>query len=419
MSKKSNLKIAELDADEVKNILRHMVKTNTMLHDSNKKPVTIELSGHAGLGKTSIGEQIASELGFEMVKINLAELDEIGDLCGYPVRQFEMVKSQIKTIGKDAQGKLVNQITTVQNPIPVWVDEVALSKYETEGYSFTGQHRTTNCPPEWVAGKTKPIFLILDDYTRADNRFMQATMSIVDRQEYVSWKLPKGSFVLLTTNPDDGEYAVSSLDDAQRTRSISIILKWDPKAWARWAEYAKLDTRAINFVLMYPEIVKEGVNPRSLTNFFSSISSLSNFEKEISLIQIIGEGSIGVEATSMFTQFIYNKMDKMITPEEILYNPDEDAVIKQLKSLITPQDGNYRNDIASIVATRLINYALMKAEEKKISDAEKKRLETLLTTTELFTMDVIQVITKRLFGGDRNLFKFLINNTKLQSVLLD
>ena len=58
---------------------------------------------------------------------------------------------------------------------------------------------------------------------------MQATMEILDRQEYVSWKLPKNWHILLTTNPDNGDYNVTSLDVAQKTRFISVELKGQNK----------------------------------------------------------------------------------------------------------------------------------------------------------------------------------------------
>ena len=46
---------------------------------------------------------------------------------------------------------------------------------------------------------------------------MQATMELINTASYISWKLPKNTTVVLTTNPDDGEFSVSSLDNAQKT----------------------------------------------------------------------------------------------------------------------------------------------------------------------------------------------------------
>ncbi len=56
-------------------------------------------------------------------------------------------------------------------------------------------------------------------------------MELVDRQEYISWKLPKDWHIILTANPDDGEYMVNAIDTAQRTRFVSIVMKWNHECW--------------------------------------------------------------------------------------------------------------------------------------------------------------------------------------------
>ena len=63
----------------------------------------------------------------------------------------------------------------------------------------------------------------------------------MDRQEYISWKLPKDWHIILTANPDNGEYLVQTIDTAQRTRFISVNLKFDDKVWAKWAEESGID----------------------------------------------------------------------------------------------------------------------------------------------------------------------------------
>jgi MoxR-like ATPase len=72
-------------------------------------------------------------------------------------------------------------------------------------------------------------------------RFTQAAMELIDKQTYLSWKLPKGWTIILTSNPDNGNYFVTSLDNAQKTRFISIDIKFDVDCWAEWAEKEKID----------------------------------------------------------------------------------------------------------------------------------------------------------------------------------
>ena len=75
----------------------------------------------------------------------------------------------------------------------------------------------------------------------ADPRFITASMELINEQSYMSWKLPKKTMLVLSANPDNGEYNVSSQDNAQATRYISVNMKWDPECWARWAEHEGID----------------------------------------------------------------------------------------------------------------------------------------------------------------------------------
>jgi len=283
-----------LNVDELKDFIRHVISNNRFLQKSGKMPVAIGIAGESGIGKTSVSLQMAEEFTLELIKINLAQIEELGDLVGFPIRQFEVCK------GEEC----------------IWIDEHATTEYTKSGYSFTGKNRMGYCPPEWISGKKSGGILILDDWNRADIRYIQAVMELIDRQTYISWKLPKDWHILLTSNPDDGDYLVNSIDDAQRSRFIQVDLKFDVKCWGRWAEENGIDGRCINFLLTYPEVIvndNRKVNARSAVMFFNSISSVKSFEESLPLIQMIGEGSVGTEFASMFSTFINNKLDKIIS----------------------------------------------------------------------------------------------------------
>ena len=297
----------QLNVDELKSFIRHMVKNNQHIQAEGKVPVAINIEGDAGLGKTSAIMQLGKELNMDVVKLNLSQIEELGDLVGFPVKEF---------LVRNAEGK------------ERWITEPQIQGALNAKYTVVDK-RMAHAAPEWIQGKGEGGFLVLDDYTRADHRFMQATMEILDRQEYVSWKLPKNWHVILTTNPDNGDYNVTSLDVAQKTRFISVEMKYDVNVWAKWAETAGIDGRCINFMLMHPELVTQRVNPRSITTFFNAISSIQKFEDDLPLIQMIGEGSVGADFSSMFTMFINNKLDKIISPDDIL-NKDEAYVMGAL-----------------------------------------------------------------------------------------
>jgi nucleoside-triphosphatase THEP1 len=384
----------QLNVNELKDFVKHIVANNQFIQSQGKVPVTINIAGDAGLGKTSAILQLGSELALNVVKLNLSQLEELGDLIGFPVKEFQVKNSEGKTL---------------------WITEQEIETASSKGYRVIGK-RMAHAAPEWIQGKGDGGILILDDFTRADHRFMQAVMEICDRQEYVSWKLPKNWHVVLTTNPDNGDYNVTSLDVAQQTRFISVELKFDVKVWAKWAEEAQIDGRCINFMLMNPELITQKVNPRSVTTFFNSISSISKFEDELPIIQMIGEGSVGTDFSSMFTMFINNKLDKIIGPEDIL-TKDEKYVFSALKDMIGEGD-EFRADISSVVATRIINFGLTKASTESIPEAMIQRISSILTSCDSFTDDLKYYMVKELLVGNKPKFSKLMLNPQVATMAL-
>jgi len=381
----------QLNIEELKDFLGHMVKNNQYIQTQGKVPVAVNIEGDAGLGKTSSLMQLAAEMNMAVIKLNLSQIEELGDLVGFPFKEFEMIR---------------------EDGAKRWVQETLMDTYLKNKFKPTGQSRMSHAAPEWIQGQGEGGFLILDDYTRADHRFMQATMELIDRQEYISWKLPKNWHIVLTTNPDNGEYNVTSLDIAQKTRFISVEAKFDVNVWAKWAEKADIDGRCINFMLMHPEVVTSSVNPRAITTFFNSISSIEKFEESLPLIQMIGEGSVGAEVSTMFTMFINNKMDKIISPKDILTNPNEAYVVGALNSAVG-QGNDFRADISSVIATRVVNYSLTHAENSSVSDAMIARLVKLTTDCDAFTDDLRYYMVKEIVNGNKVKFSKLMMNTSV------
>ena len=68
-----------LDSQELKDFLTHMIQNNRMIQAEGKNPVAVEIIGESGLGKTSSVLQLANEMNLNLVKINLAQIEELGD----------------------------------------------------------------------------------------------------------------------------------------------------------------------------------------------------------------------------------------------------------------------------------------------------------------------------------------------------
>jgi len=390
MSKEASTQ-AQLNIVEMKGMLTHMINTNKHLQETGRFPVTIEVEGESGIGKTSSIKQLADEKGLDFIKVNLAQLDELGDIIGYPTRQFEMAKQK-----EDKTWEMK------------WADEALLADYKERGYKPTGKDKMAYSLPEWVPTHDNGALVLFDDYNRAQQRFLQAVMEILDRQEYISWKMPKNCTIILSSNPDNGDYQVQSQDSAQKTRYVSIGLKFDKDVWAKWAEEEGIDGRCINFLLMHPELVTQETNARAITTFFNAISTFDKFESELPMIAMIGEGSVGEAFTNMFVSFINNKLDKLVSPEVMLLEKDDEKVRKMLKEAIGV-DQNYRADIASVLCTRFANFSLVHAEDNTVDQKIIDRV-TMLTIENIFGNDLQYYAVREIINGNKKKFEKLMMN---------
>ena len=383
----------KLNTSELKDFIKHIINNNRFIQEQGKVPTALNVVGNAGLGKTTVVSNLAKEEGMQFVKINLAMIEELSDLIGFPVKEFQ--------IGKDTPDGLKTK----------WVTEMEAELAVKAGFKLTGARRTAYCAPEWISGKGESGILLLDDYTRADPRMIQACMDLINTQEYISWKLPKDWTIILTTNPDGGDYHVNSMDVAQTTRFISCDLKFDVDCWAQWAEETQMDGRCINFILKHPETVTEKTNPRAITTFFNAISSFDKFEENLPMIQMIGEGSVGSDMTSLFTLFINNKLDQLMSPKDILLHDNEDYIVGALKSTVG-RGNDYRADIASIMSTRIVNFALSHFKTNPMKNEVIKRLEKLVVD-DIFAIDLKYMIVRNLINGNKQKFQKLMLNDKV------
>ena len=218
----------EMTLNEFKEVFSYLLDNNKHLEDSNLRPIAVGVEGEAGIGKTSLIEDIAKERGMTLCKVNLAQLEEIGDLVGMPMKECEVAWIENGQV-KDKR----------------WMPESQTKNLDLR-LKLTGRVRMSYAAPAWLPVDENPngTIVFLDDYTRANSMFMQATMEIINTASYISWKLPKYTSIVLSSNPDDGQFSVTSLDNAQKTRFINFNLKLNIEDWAKWAEEAEIDGRA-------------------------------------------------------------------------------------------------------------------------------------------------------------------------------
>lgn len=417
--------------DQVKRLINYTIDNNLKLQEEGKMPIAISLEATAGIGKTSIIRQVAEERGMGFTKINMAQLEEAGDLIGFPMTEYEC---QVLQRYKDADGGV--KVRTL--PKSVWVNQKQLEEGPGANMKFkqTGKTRMAYAKPAWVPEyNEKGNIVLLDDYVRANPQLLQACMDLILEQKYISWGAPEKTTFILTNNPDDGASNVNSLDEAQRTRFLNFDVAWDENAWSQWAEKAKVDGRCINFVMSYSSELfqadEEGnriCNPRSFVMFADMISGVKDWDDPESqkFISMIARGCFkdeGGKFANMFSLFLRNKMHLLIQPKDMLLG-GWDRVKGILETALYDANGRYRPDIASLLERRFSNYvnAWLESDGKTPIATVKDRILDFMGNEEkggkrLFTQDLYFHMIKSITSDHKNQTNKLLFEPKIAKVL--
>lgn len=134
-------------------IFEFNLKNNKRLEDAGNRPIAINIEGPAGIGKTESILGYCKEHDITVAQLNLAELEDIGDMSGFPIKEVEICaldKDNMKTV---IGTKWVPENQSINLPVHV---------------RTTGRTRTSYAPPVWVPREFNPngTVLFLDDYTR-------------------------------------------------------------------------------------------------------------------------------------------------------------------------------------------------------------------------------------------------------------
>jgi hypothetical protein len=346
---------------EVEAFIKHLIHTNEKAEAGGRRKTPLCIWGLHGIGKTQLVEAFAEQNQYKWRYIAPAQFEEMGDLLGMP------------HLSTDAQG----------------------------------QESTQMAPPDWVPREEGPGILLIDDVNRADDRILRGIMQLLQNYELSSWKLPARWHIVLTANPDGGDYSVTPMDFAMITRMMHITMEFDVKRWAWWAEKNQIDPRVIAFVLTYPETVQgERTTPRTLTQFAESIADIQDLKANLPLVKMMADACLDNNTVVSFISFINNDLSKLISPEEIMQSKSfEKEVYEPIKAMVMQQVK--RVDILSIICTRLVNVLLL---EKVPFDAPQLENVKKFLKMDFIPNDLRLIVMKDIAGS---------NNAKLKKVLQD
>lgn len=343
---------------EIQEWLLTNIKANIMRQASGMPRTTLNIWGAPGTSKTSVVKQLSQrkvefngqEQNISVIDIPLAQIEEMGDILGFPDAEILM-----------SNGKVAYWVKAVNEVIKT---------YTEKGYSPTQKQRTTYAPPSWVPTQAKPGVILFDDGNRASQRIMKGLMQLVQDYKTIGWEIPAGWTICFTGNPDNRMNQVTAMDTAQLTRMKHITLECDAMEWATWAEGAGIDKRGIGFVLMYPEMILGSLrtNPRSLTEFFYSLATYTDLKDEAQYraCMLDAQASLDDETVEAMMVYLTRDCEICIDPLDILEDTDN-ALIK-VHDLMDRREP--RIDIVSVTMNRFVAFVTSKKYEFKEEHVE-------------------------------------------------
>jgi MoxR-like ATPase len=352
-------------ASEVIAFLKHLLKANEEAEQAGQTRTPACIWGRHGIGKTEIVQALAREMGYDFVYIAPAQFEEMGDLVGMPAISEQM---------------------------------------------------TVFRAPDWVPTQEGPGILLLDDVNRADDRILRGIMQLLQNYELVSWKLPPRWHLVLTANPDGGDYSVTPMDDAMLTRMMHITLEFDLKEWARWAERNHIDTRGINFVLTYPEtITGQRTTPRTLVQFFASIKQIEDLNASLPLVRMLADACLDGQTATAFINYVSQDLKALIEPKEICEAKSfENQIAKPLKQTVAKN--TLRVDLLATIATRLSNYLLLPTTH--IRDQHLENVKSFLQLNFL-PNDIRLATARELVQSEKLMLQDLATDPQIGMLLLE
>lgn len=304
--------------------------------------------GNHGIGKTEIVRAFAQKNKWQYQEIAPAQFEEMGDFLGMP---------------------------TIEN-----------------GY-------TKLKPPRWVPSSKGPGILMLDDFNRADDRILRGLMPLLQDGQLVSWVLPDQWRIVLTANPDSGDYSVTPLDDAILTRMIHITLTFDVQAWLSWAGTSGLDYRGIAFVARYPELVTgKRTTPRTLEQFIRLAAGIPDWKRGRKQLQHMAEACLDPETVGGLLDFVRAGGAGFPGPESILlqgdFNPIRDhdsisvwpvleGVLRYLERQKGPPSSQELNNLKKLILLDVVTKDQCLAVAQRLIRCRKPYFNTFLSDTEI------------------------------------
>lgn len=250
-------KITECNNDELMRLLISHIKCNEL---NPKHTSTINVTGEPDSGKTTAITEAYIKMGYKVIYFNLATNTDTYDLNGNPIIQVEIVDTV--TLRKE------------------YVNETIAGALINERTKLTGNQRTVYVLPESLQNLRThdKVVLFFDDFTRGNRFVVAAVMELINTGVYSAWGkiMPTNFQIALSSNEDDGENNVVSLDVANHSRMCTVRLKWSIDNYMEYKLKDPVLEPIRNFVNTYRKDFTENVFRRRFEHVITAYKGYRN-----------------------------------------------------------------------------------------------------------------------------------------------
>jgi len=385
------LNISVASIGKVKEILKNDIKDTIIAWNKgrNVDKQCYHIIGPAGVGKTQICYQIATELTEEVFSAHNKKSEQ-------DQKEFDIMMIKAPVLSRD----------DFIIPFPV-EDEKGFNDFRMLYSDFVPK----------VAG-TYGIFVI-DEFSRGDHQLQQLLWQVQNEYAVHTLPFPKGWFVFSIDNPDDSEYSMDNLEDAAGLRrQLHLYVEVNAHDFLAYAMEQDFHPLVIEFIQTFPEYLydfqsqKIGAvyaNPASYEKLSDNLwkMELARGSLDYDEIEIKGAGLLNVNMTKIFLEFARDK--KHIRPMDVFHNFR--SVKTKVVKLVNENDSSKLSELMVGFCTYL---ATSMPPFEKDPDKLKNCLEFLL----MMPIDTAALFISQIDGFDRlsDQFKYM---TKLHLAMMD
>jgi len=156
--------------------------------------------------------------------------------------------------------------------------------------------------------------LLLEELNRADRTIQQPALQLLTARRLHEYQLPPDWVPFAAINPEDGEYQVTPLDPALRSRFLVLPVRADVQEWRRWADTADIHPVIRRLATSHPDLF-DTTSPRSWTYASDVLQALSPTDRTN---RVLLTDALGGYLPAVWVKRVIDQLERAIEADDPL-----------------------------------------------------------------------------------------------------